>query len=51
MVEIGKCAIFALVYRLIELALVLPIATASVERVFSTMNVMKTDLRKNMGDE
>ncbi|XP_039135754.1 uncharacterized protein LOC120273181 [Dioscorea cayenensis subsp. rotundata] len=51
MVETGKRAIFPLIYRLIELALVLPIATASVERVFSTMNVVKTDLRNKMGDE
>ncbi|XP_039144019.1 uncharacterized protein LOC120281199 [Dioscorea cayenensis subsp. rotundata] len=28
-----------------------PIATASVERVFSVMNVVKTDLRNKMGDE
>ncbi|KAH7690026.1 Ribonuclease H-like protein [Dioscorea alata] len=51
MVDTGKCAIFPLVYRLIELALVLPVATASVERAFSTMNVVKTDLRNKMGDE
>ncbi|XP_050229221.1 uncharacterized protein LOC126678361 [Mercurialis annua] len=34
-----------------ELALVLPVATASVERAFSTMNIIKTDLRNKMGDE
>nr|XP_027090302.1 uncharacterized protein LOC113711337 [Coffea arabica] len=33
------------------LALVLPVATASVERVFSAMNIVKTDLRNKMGDE
>ncbi|XP_042446507.1 zinc finger MYM-type protein 1-like [Zingiber officinale] len=51
MVETGKNTIFPLVYRLIELALVLPIATTSVERVFSTMKIIKTDLRNRMGDE
>ncbi|XP_039123472.1 uncharacterized protein LOC120260096 [Dioscorea cayenensis subsp. rotundata] len=55
LVDVGALAIkmvkhkyhicFPLVYRLIELALVLPIATATVERCFSTMNVVKTDLR------
>ncbi|XP_042446604.1 uncharacterized protein LOC122031573 [Zingiber officinale] len=51
MVETGKNTIFPLVYRLIELALVLPVATASVERVFSAMKIIKTDLRNRMGDE
>ncbi|KAL8131360.1 hypothetical protein AgCh_007332 [Apium graveolens] len=40
-----------LVYRLIELALLLPVATASIERVFSAMNIVKTDLRNRMGYE
>ena len=35
LVGTGKHLIFPLVYRLIELALVLPVATASVEKVFS----------------
>ncbi|XP_039130910.1 zinc finger MYM-type protein 1-like [Dioscorea cayenensis subsp. rotundata] len=51
MVETEKCFIFPLVYRLLELALVLPVATASVERVFSAMNIVKTDFRNKMGDE
>nr|XP_027108615.1 zinc finger MYM-type protein 1-like [Coffea arabica] len=51
MVKTGKNTIFPLVYRLIQLALVLPVATASVERVFSAMNIVKTDLRNKMGDE
>jgi hypothetical protein len=42
---------FPLVYRLIELALILPVATASVERVFSAMNIVKTKLRNKMGDQ
>ncbi|XP_042437065.1 uncharacterized protein LOC122023032 [Zingiber officinale] len=51
MVETGKNTIFSLVYRLIELALVLPVATASVERVFSAMKIIKTNLHNRMGDE
>ncbi|XP_039123378.1 uncharacterized protein LOC120259998 [Dioscorea cayenensis subsp. rotundata] len=35
----------------INLALVLPVATASVERMFSAMNIVKADLRNKMGDE
>ncbi|XP_021980354.1 uncharacterized protein LOC110876491 [Helianthus annuus] len=41
---------YALVYRLLELALVLPVATATVERSFSAMKFIKTDLRNKMGD-
>ena len=37
---------FSLVYRLIdELALLLPVATSSVERVISVINIIKTNLR------
>ena len=42
---------YPLVYRLIELTLILPVATVSVERVFSAMSLIKTDLRNKMGDE
>ncbi|XP_042396479.1 uncharacterized protein LOC121986586 [Zingiber officinale] len=51
LVETEKHLGFSLVYRMIELALVLPVATASVERVFSAMKIVKTDLRNIMGDE
>ncbi len=40
-----------LVFRLLELVLVLPVATASVERVFSAMSIVKTDLRNKMTDD
>jgi hypothetical protein len=36
------------VYRLIELALILPVA---VERAFSAMNIIKTELRNKMNDD
>ncbi|XP_039115769.1 zinc finger MYM-type protein 1-like [Dioscorea cayenensis subsp. rotundata] len=48
MVETGKHIIFPLIYHLIELALALPVVTASDERVFSAMNIVKTDLRNKM---
>lgn len=51
MVATGKARSFPLVYRLIELALLLPVATASVERVFSAMKLVKTDARNRMCDE
>jgi hypothetical protein len=33
-----------------ELALILPVATATVERAFSTMKIIKTELRNKMTD-
>ncbi|KAH7655857.1 Ribonuclease H-like protein [Dioscorea alata] len=51
LVESRKHLVFPLVYRLIELALILPVATTSVERSFSAMNIIKTDLRNKIGDE
>ncbi|KAK9047973.1 hypothetical protein SSX86_033065 [Deinandra increscens subsp. villosa] len=50
MVETRKHIDYPLVYRLLKLALVLPVATASVERSFSSMKHVKTDLRNRMGD-
>ncbi|KAH7663529.1 Ribonuclease H-like protein [Dioscorea alata] len=51
LVETEKHLRYPLVYQLIELALVLPVSTASVERVFSAMNIIKTDLRNKMEDD
>jgi hypothetical protein len=42
---------YELVYHLIELTLILPVATTSVERIFSAMSIIKTDLRNKMGNE
>ncbi|CAH9118732.1 unnamed protein product [Cuscuta europaea] len=42
---------YKLVYRLIQLALVLPVTTATVERSFSTMKFIKNDLRNKIGEE
>ncbi|XP_042387864.1 uncharacterized protein LOC121979965 [Zingiber officinale] len=51
MIETMKNHMFPLVYRMIELALLLPVATATIERVFLTMNIVKTYLRNRIGDE
>ena len=51
MVKSERDITFPLVYRLIKLALLLPVATATVERAFSAMNIIKTDLRNRMSDE
>ena len=51
MVETNKHITFPLVYHLLKLVLILPVATAQVERCFSTMNVVKKKLRNKMGDE
>ncbi|KAH7666078.1 Ribonuclease H-like protein [Dioscorea alata] len=51
MVQTDKHLTFSLVYRLIELALILPVATTIVERAFSAMNIIKIDLRNKIGDE
>ena len=42
---------YPLIYRVVKLVLTLPISTATTERAFSTMNVIKTDLRNKMEDE
>jgi hypothetical protein len=39
----------AIVYKLLKLVLVLPIATAGVERIFSAINTIKNKLRSKMG--
>jgi hypothetical protein len=42
---------FPLVYHLIELALILPTATLSVERTFLAMHIIKTNFRNKTGDD
>ena len=42
---------YYVVYKLLKLVLILPIATTSVGRVFSTMNYVKNKQRNKMGDE
>ena len=51
MVEMKKNVSYPLVYSLITLALILLVTTATVERVFSTMNIIKNRLRNRIGDQ
>ena len=51
MIETGKHSLYRLVYRLLKLVLVLPVATATIERCFSGMKIAKTSLYNRMGDE
>uniref|UniRef100_A0A0R0IDG6 HAT C-terminal dimerisation domain-containing protein n=1 Tax=Glycine max TaxID=3847 RepID=A0A0R0IDG6_SOYBN len=51
LVKTKKCNTFDIVYRLLKLALVLPVATASVKRVFSAMKFMKSQLCNKMDDQ
>jgi hypothetical protein len=50
MVQTNKHLSFSLVYHLLKLVLVLPIAAASVERCFS-VKIVKTVLCNRIGDE
>jgi hypothetical protein len=45
MVKTDRHTCFSLVYRLVELALILPVATATVARAFFAMNIIKTERR------
>ncbi|CAI0422395.1 unnamed protein product [Linum tenue] len=49
--ESGKAKDFDLVDRLIRLVLTLPVSTASGERAFSAMKLVKTKLRNKMSDD
>ncbi|KAK1371728.1 HAT family dimerization domain containing protein [Heracleum sosnowskyi] len=51
LVETGKSMTHERVYLLLKLVLILPVATASVERVFSGMTQVKVKLRNSMGDQ
>ncbi|XP_019261006.1 PREDICTED: uncharacterized protein LOC109238962 [Nicotiana attenuata] len=51
LVETKKHGTYPLVFRLVKFALLLPVATVTVERAFSTMKLIKTDLRNRMDDE
>ena len=51
MVEIKKNISYPLVYSLVTLALILLVATATIERAFSTMNIIKNRLRNQIGDQ
>ncbi|QHO07770.1 Zinc finger MYM-type protein [Arachis hypogaea] len=49
--ETGKSRTYHIVDRLIRLVLTLPVSTATTERAFSAMKIVKTRLRSKMADE
>ena len=51
MVDTKNHICYPLVYRLLKLVLVLPVATATVERCFSAMRIVKTYLRNCLSDD
>ncbi|KAL8535339.1 hypothetical protein ACS0TY_011111 [Phlomoides rotata] len=51
LVEINIHEIYRLVYLLIKTVFILHVATASVERAFSTMTYVKNKLRNSIGDQ
>jgi hAT family C-terminal dimerisation region len=50
LVKVGKASIYSMVDRLLRLVITLPISTATTERVFSAMKLIKMRLRNWMGD-
>ena len=50
MFELERNIMFPRVYRIIELGLLLPVVTASVERAFSVMKIIKIELHNKMAD-
>ncbi|GAV66823.1 Dimer_Tnp_hAT domain-containing protein [Cephalotus follicularis] len=47
----GKSEIYYLIDRLLRLVLTLPVSTATTERAFSAMKIIKTRLRSKMEDD
>ncbi|XP_024960417.1 zinc finger MYM-type protein 1-like [Cynara cardunculus var. scolymus] len=51
MVETRKHLSFTLIYRLLKLALVLPVATPTIDRCFYSMKLVKSDMCNRIGDD
>ncbi|XP_019173893.1 PREDICTED: zinc finger MYM-type protein 1-like [Ipomoea nil] len=51
LVKTRKSNIYPLVFRVVTLILTLPVSTATTERSFSAINIVKTTLRNKMEDE
>ena len=51
LVKEGKVSRYDIVYKLLKLVLLLPVATAGVERIFSIMNFVKNKLRSKIGQK
>ncbi|XP_070023450.1 uncharacterized protein [Nicotiana sylvestris] len=50
LVETNLVETYSLVYLLVKLTLILPVATATVERAFSSMKYIKDELHSSIGD-
>ncbi|KAH1192999.1 Zinc finger MYM-type protein 1 [Glycine max] len=50
LVETERYIVYPLVYLVLKLAMILPVATITVERVFSAMKIVKNRLRNRMRD-
>ncbi|KAK9750764.1 hypothetical protein RND81_02G220100 [Saponaria officinalis] len=51
MLDFGNTSFYPMIYRLICLILTFPVSTATTERAFSSMNIIKNKLRNKMNDE
>nr|XP_016447137.1 PREDICTED: zinc finger MYM-type protein 1-like [Nicotiana tabacum] len=51
LVEINLVETYSYIYLLLKLTLILPVATATVERAFLSMKQIKNDERNSMGDQ
>ena len=51
LVETGRLTIYNLIDRLLRLLITLPVSTATAERAFSSMKIIKTRLRNKMEDD
>ena len=51
MVEMKKNVLCLLVYSLVTLTLILLVTTTTVETAFSAMNIIKNQLRNQIGDQ
>jgi hypothetical protein len=49
LVKTNKIVQYNIMYKLLKLVLVLPVATTGVERIFSALNTIKNKLRSKMG--
>jgi hypothetical protein len=50
-IKTGKSSDYPMVERLLRLVLTLPVSTATAERAFSAMKLVKTRLRTKLGDD
>ena len=51
LVRIGNSKHYKLVYKIVRLVLTIPVSTATTERAFSIMKVVKTNLRNKMEND